>query len=292
MVISILKQPLLHFLLLGTLIFLAYSATENVVDGEATSSDDTIVVDRSALLNFMQYQAGAFEPDLFEARLDALNGEELDALVLDYVREEALYREALKLSMDVGDYIIRQRLVQKVEFLLENLAITGINPTTEELQAFYQARRADYQVAPSYTFTHIFFDTRLEGPERALTRANQTLAGGTLASAGEASQFGDRFPFLQVYTERSRDFIVNNFSAEFVNALDELVPDPDAWQGPLASRYGFHLVLLQARSAEQIPEFDDIRERVLDDFRYEALLRARQEAEQRVMAEYSVELEL
>lgn len=289
--LNVLRQPLLHFLVLGALVFLAYELTADAADETGPASTaDRIVVDRTALLDFMQYRASVFEPELFSARLDAMSDTELAALVDDYVREEALYREALGMDMVPGDYIIRQRLVQKVEFLLENLVAEDIDPTDADLEAFYQARLEDYQVDAVYTFTHIFFDAQQGGMDQARSRAEAILAGSADIRFDQASQYGDRYPFLQNYVERTRDFVVNNFSADFVAQLDQLRAGTENWQGPFASRYGYHLVMLRSRSEPSTPALSAIRARVLDDYRYESLVRSRQEAEDRVIAEYDVEL--
>jgi hypothetical protein len=288
------KQPLVHFLVLGALIFALYAwrkepAEQSVATAELSS---LIVVDRAALLAYMQYQAGAFDPDVFAARYDAMDMTERQVLASDFVREEALYREALKLGMDHGDYIIRQRLVQKIEFLLENLAISSVNPDTSALEAFYASRIAEYVVAPTYTFTHIFFDNQQGGPDRARGRAEATLAGSATISFDQAGEHGDRYPFLQDYVQRSQDFVVNNFSADFVAELDQLALGEENWHGPIASRYGMHLVMLRARTEAFTPSLAEISERVLADYRYEAMLRGREEAEVRVVADYTVALEL
>jgi hypothetical protein len=291
MLARIFKQPLLHFLVLGALIFVAYALTgEPPEELLAEQPDNVIVVDRVALLDYLQYQAQAFEPELFEARLAAMSEAEVDALIAAYVREEALYREGLRMGMDQADYVIRQRLVQKVEFLLENLVAADINPVEAELQAFYDARIAEYEVGAVYTFTHIFFDGQ-QDMAQAMMRAEALLASGAEIAFEEASQHGDRYPFLQNYIERTRDFVGNNFSAEFVAQLDMLAPG-ERWQGPFASRYGWHLVMLRARTAPFTPPFAEIRERVLDDYRYEALVRSRQDAEDRVVTGYDVSLQL
>src|SRR5690606_15059644 len=120
-VTTLLRQPLLHFLALGVLLFALYDWRV----GDAPESDASarhIVVTREALLDFIQYRARAFDDAAAVAQLDSMSAEQREALIDEYVREEALYREALALGMEQGDYIIRQRLVQKVEFLLENLA--------------------------------------------------------------------------------------------------------------------------------------------------------------------------
>src|SRR5690606_6816144 len=120
-----------------------------------------------------------------------------------------------------GDYIIRQRLVQKVEFLLENLVADDIDPTDAELDAFYQQRQPDYQVDAVYTFTHIFLDAQQGGIEQARTRAETTLAASDGIPFDQAADYGDRYPFLQTYVERTRNFVVNNFSAGFVAQQDQ-----------------------------------------------------------------------
>lgn len=291
MLARILKQPLLHFVALGALIFVAYALTnEPVPEAGADQDDRRIVVDRTALLDYLQYQAQAFEPEVFAARLDAMSPAEIDALVAAYAREEALYREGLRMNMDQADYDIRRRIVQKVEFLLENLVADAINPTEAELQAFFDARAADYREDSVYTFTHIYFDGQ-QDMDGAHTRAEALLAGSGAIAFEQASQYGDRYPFLQNYVERTREFVANNFSADFVARLDQLVPGEN-WQGPIQSRYGWHLVMLRERSEPYTPALSEVSTRVLDDYRYDALQRSRRDAEARVMAEYDVAVQL
>ncbi len=291
--ISLLKQPLLHFLAAGLLIFAVYQISDEA-ELETAGDGMAIVVDRTALLNFMQYRAQAFRPDIFSEQLDAMSEVERERLVADFVREEALHREAMAMGMDQGDYIIRQRLVQKVEFLLENMVNQALVPDEEVITAWYNVHSDDYRVDAVYTFTHIFFDADERGPEQARQDAENLLGTPQLAAAGfnDASGFGDRYPFLQNYVERTRDFVVNNFTPAFVDALDAVEPSNANWYGPFESRYGWHLVMLRQRSEPYIPELDSIRERVMDDWRYEAVLESRREAEQQVIDQYDVRVNL
>lgn len=290
---KLIKQPLFHFLLAGALIFVVYQFSDQPVS-QTNVSDNVIEVDRTALLNFMQYRAQAFQPELFSEQLNAMGETELETLVDEYVREEALYREALVMGMDQGDYIIRQRMVQKVEFLLENIVNQALDPEDEEVLEFYSARMSDYQVDTVYTFTHIFFDGGERGWESAEQDANNLRRSPVIEeiSFNDSSQYGDRYPFLQNYVGRTRDFVVNNFTDEFVNQLDILSPSDQIWYGPLESRYGFHLVMLRTRSEASIPELDSIRGRVIDDWRYEKVLETRKEAEDQVVDAYEVRLNL
>jgi len=290
---SLLKQPLFHFLFAGLLIFVFYSMTEQPAS-TPEMTDKVITVDRNTLLNFMQYRAQAFRSDLFNEQLDAMEEEELQQLVDEFVREEALHREALAMGMDRGDYIIRQRLVQKVEFLLENMVNQSLAPDDQTIAEFFASHRDDYQVDAVYTFTHIFFDGDERGWEQAKADAESLLASEQIfgVAFNDASGFGDRYPFLQNYVERTRDFVVNNFNEAFTDALDTLEPASDRWYGPYESRYGWHLVMLRQRSEPYVPELEAIRDRVMDDWRYETVLANRREAEAEVIGEYEVRGEL
>lgn len=288
----LIRQPLLHFLLLGGALFVLYDL--NAPELEETVQDDPtrIVVDRDSLLNFMQYRANAFQPELFSERLDSMTDQEVQDTIREYVREEVLYREALALGMDQGDYNIRLRLVQKVEFLLENLVLEQSTPTEQELLDFYQAHQSDYSVDTVYTFTHIFFDAGREGMAAAQERAVQVLEDSDDIEFDESSQYGDRYPFLQNYVGRTRDFVSNNFGAAFVEALDMASVTDERWQGPFESRYGMHLVMLRERAEPYTLSFDDVRGRLIDDLRYESLNQLREEAEDRVVSGYDVVVNL
>jgi hypothetical protein len=290
---NLLKQPLTHFLLVGVVIFAAYQFSDQPVE-ESVLNDKVINVDRTSLLNFMQFRAQAFQPELFSQQLDALDDAGRQRLIDDFVREEAMYREALAMGMDQGDYIIRQRLVQKVEFLLENLVNQALEANEDTIQAFYESHRDDYQVDSVYTFTHIFFDGDERGWDEAKNQALALLDSPAIADTGfnDAGLHGDRYPFLQNYVDRTRDFVVNNFNEDFVVALDGYTPGDANWYGPLQSRYGWHLVMLLRRSDPYIPALDDIRERVIDDWRYETALDNRREAEDRVVDDYEVRVAL
>ena len=288
----LIRQPLLHFLLLGGALFVFYDL--NAPELEETVQDDPtrIVVDRDSLLNFMQYRANAFQPEVFSERLDSMSDQEVQDIIREYVREESLYREALALGMDQGDYNIRLRLVQKVEFLLENLVLEQSTPTEQELLDFYQAHQSDYRVDTVYTFTHIFFDAGREGMAAARDRAVQVLADSDDIEFDESSQYGDRYPFLQNYVGRTRDFVSNNFGTAFVEALDMASVSDERWQGPFESRYGMHLVMLRERAEPYTLSFDDVRGRLIDDVRYESLNTLREEAEDSVVSGYDVVVNL
>ena len=283
----VLREPLLHFLVAGAAIYAAWSFW-----GPSETDSRRIVVDRGALLRFMQYQSQAFEPGTFAARFDAMDEVRRRALIADYVREEALYREALSLGLESGDYVMRQRMVQKMSFLLESQ--DAAEPSDAQLRQYLGQHAALYRVARSWTFTHVFVDPAAHPGEQAQQRAQKVLRQLNTGHAGfnDAPGFSDRYPFLQNYVERTGDYIESHFGKTFMAALHGLPVDPSKWQGPLRSDHGWHLVLVTAHAPQRDPGLAEIRAQVADDWRRDAAA-ARQEAAIRgVMARYTVDVEL
>lgn len=255
---QLLQQPLLHFLGLGLLIFVAYEA----LNDEPGERD--ILLDHEALLTFMQYRSRAFDRARAEAEWAAMDAAARDALVADWLREEVLYREAVAMELDRGDYVIRQRLVQKLEFIANGLAEEPAPLTQAEVQAYYEAHRADYQQPAQITFTHVFFD-RARG-ESAARLAGETLAQLRQQSVSYAGALGlgDRYPFHQNYVARDREFIAAQFDPAFADALFSDQLPLDSWQGPFSSPYGEHLVLISGRLAAHTPALAEMYELVAE----------------------------
>ena len=283
----LLREPLLHFLLAGAAIYAAWAWW-----GGADDDARRIVVDRATLLRFMQYQAQAFEPGSFAARFDALDEPQRRQLIADYVREEALYREARALGLEQGDYVMRQRLVQKMNFLLESP--DSDEPDETELKRYLADHAALYRVAPSWTFTHVFIDPATRPQESAEQRARVLLARLNRDPAGfnDASGFSDRYPFLQNYVERTGDYIESHFGKAFSQALQQLPVAASSWQGPLRSDQGWHLVLITAHAPQRDPALAEIRSQVRDDLRRDAAAARQEQAVKDVTSRYQVDIEL
>ena len=147
---NIISQPLLHFVLIGLAMFIIYSLT--VKDSLDESYSTTIIVDKPALLKFMQFRAKSFDEAKYGAKLDNMSDDELNKLIDDYLREEVLYREALALGLDKEDYVIRRRLAQKVEFINQGFAEKSIDFSDEELNKYFEENKDNYYVQPDATF--------------------------------------------------------------------------------------------------------------------------------------------
>jgi len=246
---KILREPLLHFLLIGAAFFLLYGAFSDPVSEE---TGKTIVVS-AAEIEWMQTS--------WEKRWTRPpTAKELDGLIQQYIKETVLYREALALGLDKDDQIIRRRLGQKMEFIVKDLVALA-PPTDEQLLAYFEAHQDRYQEPPRYTFTQVFFDPDKRGDatlEDAEAIKAQLIAEGDAIE--DPAALGDRFMLANYYAEKDRREIHKLFGAGFAESLTALYPGQ--WHGPVLSGYGTHLVLVSHVTVPPPPVFAEVRDQV------------------------------
>jgi len=258
---NLLRDPLLHFVVLGLGLFLLYLFTEQ------PANEDEILVDREALLRHLQYQSVAFDRAQFELFLDDMSARETADLIVEAAREEILYREALAMGLDRDDYIIRSRLVQKLRYLAEGFASDADVLSEEDIESYFEANRDNYEFDPFITFTHVFFNAERRGWDEARELAEaklQELNEGSVPF-DESSAHGDRFPYFVNYIERPPQLIASHLGGEMSDALFRLPADEALWRGPFESRFGTHLALIADQQPRRMPSFGEVRDRVAAD---------------------------
>jgi parvulin-like peptidyl-prolyl isomerase len=241
---ALLREPLLHFLLLGALLF-AVDAWRR--PPERVGSGGEIVVTEARVRTLAQNFARTWQRPPTR--------EELDGLVESYVREEVMVREALALGLDRDDAIIRKRLQQKVEFVSDQAAALAA-PSDAELEA-YMAKNADaFRREPRVTFVQVYLDPARRG---AALQADAALLRDRLAANTiDIKKAGDPLMLLQPrYDDAPKGEVARLFGTEFA---DELVRQrTGGWVGPLRSGYGAHLVLVEAVTPGGMPTLDEVK---------------------------------
>lgn len=244
------RQPLLHFLLLGMLIVAVQALREQAPDRYRI----VIGAAQRAMIagRYAQQYGAAPESGQWPLLLD------------QFRREEILYREGLALHLDQDDEVIRRRIVQKMEFLQQDLTLAAA-PDAAQLEAFYRRHAARYRVPEKITFSHVYFAPDRGGDAAAHLRAEQALALLRGRSAARAPERGDPFPDRYDYAalgavEIERLFGVSEFSQRAPTA------PVGQWCGPWRSGYGWHLLLVQARSPAYLPPLASQRARVEADY--------------------------
>jgi hypothetical protein len=216
-------------------------------------------------------------------------GTELQGLVEAYIREEVYYREALALGLDRDDTIIRRRMMQKMEFLTNDLAELN-TPGDEALKRYFLANQDKYEVPAQATFTHIYFSTDKRGA-RALEDANRLLselesASGTVMRAPER---GDSLMLPYNYTRETPFEVARTFGKGFADQLFRA--ETGMWQGPIESGYGLHLVRIHERSEPVVPEFASVVDEVREDWMFEERRRTNEKAYEMFKERYQIVVE-
>lgn len=245
---TILREPLVHFLIAGGAVFLILELTASPLPERATAE---IVIRESETERLAQGFKAVWRR--------APNEEELNLLVEDHIREEVLVREALKLGLDQNDTVLRRRMRQKMEFLISS-AVSGQPPESTTIKAYFAENQSQYTRPASVTFEHVFIGEAADD-DRLQTSLELLNGGAVPASIGQRSLLPSSF------RNSSPQEIDGAFGAGFFDQLTPLLIG--RWAGPVRSGYGFHLVRLSAYSEPSMPEFDLIEDQVIEDWRRE-----------------------
>ena len=240
----LLREPLLHFLVLGAALFVVF---QFVQPEQVSSSSKEIQLSADELMGIVQvFQAQWKRPP---------TAEELKQLVENRVQEEVLYREALALRLDKDDTIVRRRMAQKMQFLSEDTAAR--EPTVDELKSWFDQRRSDFAEPSRISFRHLYFSPDRRGSHsRDDAAIAMTKLAGQPQDAKLAASLGDRFMFQNYYRDRTTAQLAKEFGPEFAIAVAKLTAG--AWQGPIESGLGWHLVFVDTVVPGRVPAFEEI----------------------------------
>ena len=284
------KQPMVQFLIIGGVL----TALWWLVVAPESQDPKRIDVQARDIERFIQFRTRNFSTSASE-RFAAMTPSAQRSIINDYAREEALYRHALSLGLDDSDYVIRQRLVQKVDFIANEQSVG--DPTEAELKAFFETHRDEFQTPALVTFAHVFLRKETnEGesiaepsPDVTDQRAMAMLAtlNNSAVPAHSSTQYGDRFPYRVNYVEQSEAVVASHMGESAAHRIFEL-PVSDAWQGPIESDWGVHLIYKQAHQAAVLPDFLDVAQSVEMRWREEARIAARRLAAEQVLQQYEV----
>jgi hypothetical protein len=270
-----LKEPLIHFLLLGAVIFVAYDQ----LAGKGSAPDE-IFISRGQQENLLNTFGRTWQRPP--------TPEEFQGLLQDYVRQEIAYRESRAMGLDQEDIVIRRRLRQKLELLAEDIASLAA-PTDQDLQTYLDAHAEDFVVEPRLTLRQVYFsrDRRGADAERDALQLLQRIS--TDGPEGEFEQFGDPLPLPSEMREVRESEIARLFGSVFTDGLQGL--ETGRWVGPVESGFGLHLVFIEARESVRHPQLPEVREAVQREW---VSLRRREAVDglyERLAENYTIEIE-
>jgi hypothetical protein len=272
----IIKEPLLHFLLLGAAIFAAYQWKPN----RSVTEDGKIVVTQAQI----EHLATGFTM-IWQRRPTT---QELDGLIRDYVREEVYCREAKAMGMDKDDTVIRRRLSQKMEFVMNDMSVTA-EPTDADLEAYLKAHADQFKQEPRFTFRQVYLNPQQHGENLARDAAQLLEKLNLPNGTADATTAGDPILLEADFNDATASKVASQLGEKFAARLPSLTTGK--WQGPVESSYGVHLVLVTERKESRLPELSEVRDAV----RREWETARRSEANEKVYADllkhYDVSIE-
>ena len=268
----ILKDPLLHFILLGAAIFLIYN---QVNDSSNEVSDDKIIVTQGRINQMIDNFENTWKRKPSKA--------ELQSLIDDYVIEEIYYRQAIALGMDQDDTMIRRRLRQKLEFISDNMASIA-EPTDQELTEYLTENGDKFRQPAKYTLHHLYFSPEKHGENLQQYADKQK----EVADSGGKPQ-GDHTMLPKDFRLATAKILDGSLGAGFSEGLQGM--KVGSWQGPIPSRYGLHLVFIEEKKEGYVPELDTIKERVKVEWDNDNRDTMRDDINQRFKEKYEVVIE-
>ena len=277
-IVRLIKEPLVHFLVIGAAIFVLYGfmGQQDVEEQERTI---TITAGEIGWLT-----------DTWAKRWNRPPTTEERAGIIDqYLREMILYREAVAMGLDRDDTVIRRRLAQKLEFLSQDL-ITPQPPTEEELQSYFKSHIDRYQAPDLITLTHVFVDPDLRGDQ---TLVDAEVIKKQLQALKEPPQdarsYGYTFMLQSYYPERSEAELLKLFGSGFARSVFELATRQ--WHAPVLSGYGTHVVYVHDHQEAEPPAFAEAEVQVRQEWESDKRKQLNEQFVASMIARYDVTIE-
>jgi hypothetical protein len=245
-----LREPLVQFLLLGGALFAAYAHFAPIPSAAETSKQIRLTVDDVFAMG-TYFQSQWHRPP---------TPEEFGRLVENKVQEEVLYREAVAMGLDKDDTIVKRRMAQKLQFLAEDVA-TAYEPDRAELETWYVQNADKFALPGRINFRQIYFS-----PDRRGTHVHDDAVKALAQLSGQdvnsklAASFSDPFMLQDYYADRTPEQIAKEFGPVFAQAVFRTTSG--AWQGPIESGFGWHLVFVDSFISGRQPAFAEVEPEV------------------------------
>jgi hypothetical protein len=251
---SLLKEPLLHFLLIGAGLFFLHGLKGNPAPPTAGQMyQEPKVV--SVSLGDIDLLEQTFKKTWWRQP----NPEERDSLIDNFIRDEIYYREARALGLDRQDSVVRLRMRRHMEFFFEDIS-SQAEPTDNELITFMKENSERYQIDPQIAFRHIYlgeYQTAAENEKKAQQIRDRLAAGAEPATLGKPFLYDLEIALSPLWE------IKRGFGEQFTNHLFELAPEK--WEGPLRSPFGLHLVYVKEYRESRLPDLNEVQDEVKRD---------------------------
>jgi len=264
----ILQEPLLHFLVVGSLLFFYISSNDTEIKSQVTISQGKV---KQLIAQFTK------------TRQRAPSDKDKKALIENQIREDLAFEHGVQMGLIENDSIIKRRVQQKIEFML-NDSIASIEPSRNDLQVYMDKHSKEYTIAPVYTFKHIYIN-----PEKheSLDIFITELQSKDLNK--DYKNVGDNMMIESSFTQISTSQIARIFGRKFAKSLDAI--PLHVWQGPIKSGYGLHLVMIENKIPKHFAKLEEVEVALRRNFRADAQKKAINTFYDELKEQYDIKVE-
>lgn len=266
---AVMREPLLHFLVAGAGLFLLF----DIVSEPKATGDEQIIVTSGHI----EHLASLFVKTWQRPPTDV----ELSGLIDSFILEEVLYREATAIGLDQDDTIIRRRLKQKMEFLVDDFS--AADPSEADLQQFLDDDPERFRVDARISFEHVYL---VDADSKAIDATLATLQSGMPLDPGIAVPSG-LLPWR--FADATETSIRGQFGESFKNVVFTL--DVGQWTGPVESPFGVHLVKVEQIEEARVPSVFENRKVIERDWLADRRRSAQEALFDQLKAKYSITIE-
>jgi hypothetical protein len=271
----LLREPLLHFLVLGAALFGLFS----IVDKRSPEAPTKIVISAARVSALADRFARTWRRPPTD--------QELQGLVEDDIRDEVFYREGRAAGLDRDDFVIHRRVRQKMELLAEDM--TTAEPSDEQLAAYLASNPEKFWTEDRVTFHQVFLSATRRGS--ALEDDAKQLAStlDRASAAVDTTAIGDPFLLGEGFREMSQSDVAHTFGEGFSEQLS--AAEPGRWQGPISSSFGAHFIFVDERAKGRLPALNTIRDAVQREWLNAHRIEAEQKLYRALLGRYQIVME-
>jgi len=269
---ALLREPIVLFIFIGFVFYLLQALIFN-----------TDPSDRKQII-VTSDQLKQLESGFFNTWMRSPTQNELEGLIADQIRNEVFYREALAMGLEENDQVIRNRMRQKLELLMDNMASVNV-PSEQMLEAFLQENADDFKKDYQVSFIQVFVNPELHSDPQIV--AENML--DQLQDGASPEDLGDRTLMGYVFPEYSQTDVGRRFGSDFARQIMQVKSND--WSGPLNSGIGLHLIRIDHFEEGTLPELSQIRKSVEREWMARQKSELKAAAYEKLLEGYDVQIE-
>ncbi|MDF1879655.1 peptidyl-prolyl cis-trans isomerase [Sulfurimonas sp. SAG-AH-194-C20] len=258
---KLLREPLVSFLLLGLVLYLYYT--------DVKKNDE--IVNTKLEINVSSHEVQKLQNEYTKKYQRKMSPEELILYIHNVYRKKVLLEESTVLGLHKSDALISQQLIEKMEFILLG-SVEYEEPSEKELQKYYAKNIDDYSALKNLSFSHIYFSSNYNNMDELYKMLSMSQF-----DESQIENLGDSFVGTKSYDGITYEETYKKFGKYFASKLFRL--KKGLWHKALHSKYGVHLIYIKEKITENPYEFDEVEDRVYEDY-------LRQKRDETVMKAY------